>query len=215
MKSERSSSSSTAGILSVKSNSSVLLSIPQFFPFSKSDANDPQIPLGESDSKDSLRSNDTKSNEHDATAVSSSLRRLDLDGGRKSTTGAKFGHSAIFSSVFSPKNVLNVVGGMLHVQLKVTKPDGSKQSLSELLAEVQFVVSIRYGGLPKYPLPVHYTDDGEEGNGIVHKFLAESPNSYSLISSNAKVILSNGNRINNDGSADGDEEGDGRKVLRR
>lgn len=214
MKSERSSSSSTAGILSVKSNSSVLLSIPQFFPFSKSDANDPQVPLGESDSKDSLRSNDTKRNES-ATAVSSSLRRLDLDGGRKSTTAAKFGHSAIFSSVFSPKNVLNVVGGMLHVQLKVTKPDGSKQLLSELIAEVEFVVSIRYGGLPKYPLPVHYTDDGEEGNGILHEFLAESPNSYSLISSNAKVILSNGNRINNDVTADGDEEGDGRKVLRR
>ena len=222
MKSERSLSSSTAGILSVKSNSSVQLSIPQFFPFSSSDTNAPQDSLyNESNGEDSIRSNDTKSN--NSATVSSSLRRLELEGGRKETTATKFGHSAIFSSTFSPKNVLNVVGGMLQVQLKVTKPDGSKQSLAELVAEVEFVVSIRYGGLPKYPLPVYYTDDGEEGSdsnamAIKHEILAESPNSYSLISSNAKVILSNGNRINSGGSADGGEEGDGveqRKILRR
>ena len=209
MKSERSSSSSTSGILSLMSNHSVELSIPALFPFSTSDNG---APSGDSDSaRESLLSRRDSELEHDE-------RKL------ITTNTAKLGHSAIFSSSFSPKNVLNVVGGMLHIQLKVTKPEGSSQSLAELIDEVEFIVSIRYGGLPRFPFQVYHADEDNEGGNIEFNssLLAESPNSYSLFSSSAKVFLPNGNIMDNSVSTDGDENEGGsgggdrqRRFLRR
>ena len=194
MISDRSSSLSSKGIFSVRSNGSEYVSIPPYIPFREYNTEVPSTGPTYSPSSSKNSSNNSTAASSVSKDVTNLVKRVELESNNELPALLEHGHSVIFSSVLPPKSVLNIVGGTMQVHLKVAVPDQAKnqsKSLADFIAEVEFIVTIRYGGLPKHPRTALYKEEDTERDGIELLFegAAKSPSSYSLLSSDATMVV--------------------------